>query len=250
METVLRTLDDDLAAPRAVNPRASADLEAVCLKCLARSPAQRYASAGELARDLRRYLAGEAVSARRFGVVDRLRHWAQRRPALAATLLALGLFYLNHLLLLAQEAPGEGGGFHYYVTGLLLLWALGAAVFQRLVHRPRWESVGVFGWAALDVVLLTALLWARDGMFSPLVVGYLLLIAVAALRFRTRLIWFVTELCLLSYASLVVDAYYLRTPGTEPASPQVPMVFALGLLLMGMTQTLLLRRVRAARAAD
>lgn len=85
------------------------------------------------------------------------------------------------------------------MTALFLAWAGGAAGFQRLVARPAWHTAGVYGWAAMDVLLFTAFLVAKEGPASSLLVGYLLLIAVAALRFRTRLLWFVTELCLVSY---------------------------------------------------
>jgi hypothetical protein len=130
----------------------------------------------------------------------------------------------------------------------MFVWAAGAAGFQWLVDRPHRHFLGIFGWAAMDVVLFTALLWIKDGPSSSLAGGYLLLIAVAALRFRTRLVWFVTELSLASYTVLVADAYW-RQPNKAPTSPQTPLVFALALLLMGLAMTLLLRRGRAAQTA-
>jgi predicted Ser/Thr protein kinase len=65
--------------PRWRNSRVSQDLEAVCLKCLEKEPQQRYASAAELAEDLRRVLDGEPVQARR---VSRLRSFLRRRGRL------------------------------------------------------------------------------------------------------------------------------------------------------------------------
>jgi serine/threonine protein kinase len=49
--------------PRGLNPEAPRALEAICLKALARDPAERYQSAAVLAQDVRRYLAGEPVEA-------------------------------------------------------------------------------------------------------------------------------------------------------------------------------------------
>jgi WD40 repeat protein len=70
-------------APRAVNPRVPPDLEAVCLKAMAREPRRRYPDAGELADDLRRWLRGEPVSARPIGTAERLGRWCKRSPLLA-----------------------------------------------------------------------------------------------------------------------------------------------------------------------
>lgn len=59
------------------------DLEAVCLKCLARLPMRRYTSARALADDLGRYLEGRTVNARELNFWQRLGHWARREPRLA-----------------------------------------------------------------------------------------------------------------------------------------------------------------------
>ena len=64
------------------------------------------------------------------------------------TVLGLGIFYLNHLLLMTVlRVDGEGGAFHWFVTGLLATWVLGAWGFQRLVRRPGWERRRRGGWA-------------------------------------------------------------------------------------------------------
>jgi serine/threonine-protein kinase len=69
----------------------SRDLEAVCLKCLEKEPRRRYASAGELADDLDRWLRGEPTRARPEGPVRRLWRFLRRNTRLAVLLLAAGL---------------------------------------------------------------------------------------------------------------------------------------------------------------
>jgi hypothetical protein len=68
-------------APRALNPAVPAALETVVLKALRKEPADRYATAVELADDLQRFLDRRPVLARRPGVGDWLRLCARRHPA-------------------------------------------------------------------------------------------------------------------------------------------------------------------------
>jgi WD40 repeat protein len=86
-DTLLKVVEEPVLPPRRRNPRVHPDLEAVCLRCLEKDPAKRYDSALELAEDLERWLAGDAVSVRRQTTAERARRWARRNP-LAATLLA------------------------------------------------------------------------------------------------------------------------------------------------------------------
>jgi tetratricopeptide (TPR) repeat protein len=87
-ETVLATLEQvrtlDPVPPRGLQPQVPRDLETICLKCLAKEPHRRYASAEALARDLRRFQAGEPIRARPTPAWERALKWARRRPALAA----------------------------------------------------------------------------------------------------------------------------------------------------------------------
>lgn len=64
--------------------RIPADLEAICLRCLRKDPADRYASARELADDLGRFLEYRSVQARPLNFLQRTGRWAQREPKLAA----------------------------------------------------------------------------------------------------------------------------------------------------------------------
>jgi formylglycine-generating enzyme required for sulfatase activity len=83
---LVSVLSDEPVPPSRLVPKVPADLETICLKCLSKEPARRYASAEELANDLRRYQAGEPIRARPVGAVERTWKWARRRPALAGLL--------------------------------------------------------------------------------------------------------------------------------------------------------------------
>jgi hypothetical protein len=72
LETLDQVRTHDPAPPQALQPRVPGDLAAICLKCLEKSPARRYASAAALAHDLDLFLRGEAVAARKLTVYDQL----------------------------------------------------------------------------------------------------------------------------------------------------------------------------------
>jgi hypothetical protein len=88
---ILQVLQDEPRPPRWVNDKVPRDLETICLKAMAKAPARRYATAGELADDLRRWLNGEPIVARPVGVVERLWRWCRRNPIAAGLLLAVTL---------------------------------------------------------------------------------------------------------------------------------------------------------------
>jgi serine/threonine protein kinase len=75
--------------PRAVIPTAPAALEAVCLRALAKSRSDRYASAGDLAGEVRRWMADEPVQAYREPWLARVSRWTRRRKALVTSAAAL-----------------------------------------------------------------------------------------------------------------------------------------------------------------
>jgi hypothetical protein len=97
--TVMDTLDQvrsqEVVPPRSLQTRISRDLETICLKCLQKGPHKRYGSAQELAEDLRRFLAGEAIRARPVGQRERLARWCLRNPVVAGLSAAVGLVLLG-----------------------------------------------------------------------------------------------------------------------------------------------------------
>src|SRR5262249_15656973 len=108
-----QVLHDEPKPPRSVNDKLPRDLETICLKAMAKTPQPRYPTARELADDLRRYLAGEPITARRVGRLERTWRWCRRNPAIAglcaAVLLSLlsGTFVATGFAIRAAEREKE-----------------------------------------------------------------------------------------------------------------------------------------------
>ena len=82
-ETIQLVTKSEAVTPRQLQPGVPRDLETICLKCLEKAPAKRYATAAELANDLRRYQAGEPIQARPVGRSERSWRWYLRNKTVA-----------------------------------------------------------------------------------------------------------------------------------------------------------------------
>ena len=80
--------------PRQLDPLLPRDLETIVLKAIAKEPAERYATAGEMAEDLRRFVGDRPIRARRTPWLERLRQWRRRNPVVAALSVGLALMAL------------------------------------------------------------------------------------------------------------------------------------------------------------
>ena len=120
VETMRQVVDDEPVSPSRLVPRVSRDLETICLSCLQKEPARRYASAQALADDLSRWLRGEPIQARRHPLWERAAKWS-RRHKVAAIFLVITTVALPALVaggftiqqqkanwLLAQGIAGRG----------------------------------------------------------------------------------------------------------------------------------------------
>jgi len=89
---ILRKIQTKEPTPlRKLNPATPRDLETICGTAMAKEPAQRYASAEELAEDLRRFISYRPVLARPVGPVTRTLRWTRRNPMAAVALGSLTL---------------------------------------------------------------------------------------------------------------------------------------------------------------
>jgi serine/threonine protein kinase/Flp pilus assembly protein TadD len=89
-------------SPRQVQPAVPVELETIVLKAMAKDPEGRYATAQELADDLRRFLEHRPIHARRPTLAERLRKWARRHRPMV--LMATGLLVLALAGLLTSTA--------------------------------------------------------------------------------------------------------------------------------------------------
>ncbi len=83
-ELLSKLISSDPPSPRRFDRTIPRDLESICLKTMAKEPRHRYASARDLADDLRHFLEGEPVRARPISLWQRMLRRAHRRPAEAA----------------------------------------------------------------------------------------------------------------------------------------------------------------------
>ena len=140
MDTLLAVLESDPPLPRSLDPQVDRDLEMIALKSLQKPQDLRYASAADLAADLRAYLAGEPVAARRGGLAD-VAARLFRETHHAVVLENWGLLWMWHsvvilgLCVTTDVLAWRGATRFTY----LLLWggglALWAPIFWALRHR-------------------------------------------------------------------------------------------------------------------
>ncbi|MCI0622986.1 MAG: serine/threonine-protein kinase [Acidobacteria bacterium] len=131
LETLRLVIESEPTAPSRLNAAVSRDLETICLKCLAKEPDRRYASASVLADDLERFLNGEPIAARHVGMPERMFLWARRKPVHAAFSLTLALAILATLV----------------ATSLWSRWSIARVSLQSAIITMRSGNPRASGWS-------------------------------------------------------------------------------------------------------
>ena len=179
LETLRRIATEEPTAPSRVARKVPRPLEVICLKCLAKDPRGRYASAEALAEDLRRFRAGEPILAQPIGAFVRGAKWVKRRPALTGLIVVLTSAIIGLCMFLIREnrisnenaaseslranheaEAAERGRHYFYVTRVKEAYELADRLeFLEALHKLRslipehsWDALRGFEWFHLNRV--------------------------------------------------------------------------------------------------
>jgi len=195
MDTLLAVLESDPPVPRSIAPGVDRDLELITLKSLQKPQDLRYASAADLAADLRAFLAGEPVAARRGGLGD-LFSRIFRETHHATVLENWGLLWMWHsVVILALCVVTDVLAWQNGVSRwpYLVLWggglAIWAPIFWALRHRTgpvtavERQIAHVWGGSVLASVLL---FWVEALLDQPVLTLSPVLALLAGLVFFAK----------------------------------------------------------------
>jgi WD40 repeat protein len=99
LDLLLHVRHSEPLPPRKRVPGVPIDLEVICLKCLEKDTAKRYASADDLAGDLQRFLDGCPIQARPVGEFERAVRWCRRNPLVTSLIAGVVSVFLASFLL-------------------------------------------------------------------------------------------------------------------------------------------------------
>ena len=197
MATLLSVAHDEPDPPSSINAEVPRDLELIVSKCLAKEPAERYASAAELARDLRAVRAGEPLIVRPPSAWELMRNWMRSNvgqvgwvPIIAATLgTAIGFSLwaatfgsdaaelrrsqepLRPYVPLLQRVDWDRFGMPMLALLVISLSLIGLLTHRLVRTKTRFADAA----AGLSVGLLTGLIALIAGMGPVFMVSYLAL---------------------------------------------------------------------------
>ncbi len=212
MDTLLDAMQSEPPSPRKLIPDIPKALEAICLKCLEKAPARRYASAAMLADDLERFLDSKPVHANVAGFGYWARHLIHRERLFVFHLVCLTLVAVSQFSHYLQS--GEWSDL--FVTVLMLPWIL-ICLFIALCNRHGVSlNATSMSWGIVDAVFLTLIFLVVDGVGNQAVTCYAMTIVVAGLTLRQKPVVASTLAAMVGYLILILDSLYWHTNRAAP----------------------------------
>jgi len=203
VELMRQITETNLPRMRSVVPSLPVDLDTIIAKAAAREPSHRYATAGELADDLDRFLSGLPIRARRISSLERMRRWCLRNTVAAA---ALGFATLSLLTLTGVSVWG------YWHTSRLNDDLTKSLEAQREA-RAAAESISTTSLEALDRV------FERFAPSNSLAVSFAKIDGTASGTDGTTAVPTVSPQIAAALEDLL--PYYLKLAGERGSDPQV-----------------------------
>jgi len=237
VDILLQVLNRDPPLPRKVNLRVPRALAAIICRAMDKDPSGRYGSSKALQEDLRRFILDEPIHQPKPGWIERANLWWRREPILVSHLVAILAVLLIVLIskLLSEQVSQNAP----WVITLLLVWAVGSYLFQRLSIIDRYQTAAYWGWAAFDVVVYTTLIFIAEPPRGLLLIGYPMMIGASGLLYRVRFVVFVTAMCIAGFGILLATAN-----DALAEKPEFCVIYTSGLVVLALCLISMIRRVR------
>ena len=192
-------------------------------------------------------------AARQWYIVGRWQEYEGESRANLLRIVAIGAFYIIQLIHFYgfSDQSEAARKFHQQATGIAVAWTMVALCVVLCLRRQYFPAAMKYCTTGCDLVLLTALAALAAGPHSPLVLGYFLIIALAALRFKLGLVWLATLGAMAGYWLLVgiEDGKSSRWFDNQHAvAPAEQLVTLISLGLTGVVIGQVVRRVQALAA--
>ncbi len=167
---IVDVLNEPPVPPSRVREGCPRELDAVCLKALAKKPERRYATAAELAADLEKWLAGEAVSARTGSLSSIFSPWRWVRTRRARVVAGVAAGILVGIVASVGIAVWVGGAIeaHRIQQQLDVEVAAAEAAFAVLAHACEEADRAQAGGEPADLEALETAAAAADVVRRPL----------------------------------------------------------------------------------
>jgi hypothetical protein len=184
---------------------------------------------------------------RQWFIAGRWEQYTGERRANQLRLAAIGIFYivqLLHFYLFSAASPSELP-FHQKATAIAVAWTMMAVGVTLCLRLRMFPTALPYLSTGIDIVLLTGLATLANGPSSPLVLGYFVIICLAALRFSLALVWFGTVGSMIGYWLLVgiVDKTWFDAQHAVP--PKTQLLTLVSLAMSGLIIGQVVRRAKS-----